>query len=438
MRRLLPALGAALLLAGCGKGAQLPEQFGASPTIPKPDYAAFPPIRIAKPVGWPQGQVPQVAPCLSVRPFATGLVHPRWLLVLPDGYVLVAESDGAAEPLKRPKDIVIGWAFAKVKPSGGPPTPNRVSLLRDRDGDGVAESRVDYITGLHSPFGMALVGNALYVAATDALMRYTWVPGADRPGDAGVKVADLPAGPIDHHWTKNVIASPDGTKLYVTVGSNSNVSENGMDNEAGRARVLEIDPATGATRTYAYGLRNPNGLGWLGGKLWTVVNERDEIGDDASPDYLTSLQPGGFYGWPWSYWGQHADARAWPRRPDMVAKAIRPDYALGAHTASLGLAFADGAKLGPAFASGAFVGQHGSWNRSRPAGYRVLFVPVAGGKPSGPPVQVLGGFLHGKQVYGRPVGLAIDHAGALLVADDEGNAVWRITAAAPSPQVARR
>jgi glucose/arabinose dehydrogenase len=276
---------------------------------------------------------------------------------------------------------------------------------------------------------MALVGDTLYVADTDKLMRYRYAVGADHPLDAGTRIVDLPGGPIDHHWTKNVIASPDGSRLYVTVGSNSNVSENGMENEVGRAAIWEVDPATGAHRIFASGLRNPNGMGWQDGKLWAVANERDEIGDDASPDYLTSVRAGGFYGWPWVYWGTHVDARAYPPRPDMVAKAIKPDYALAAHTASLGLTFADGAALGPKFASGAFVGQHGSWNRSRPAGYHVIFVPFVGGKPAGLPVEVLGGFLHGDEVYGRPVGVAVDRGGALLVADDAGNTVWRVTAA---------
>jgi glucose/arabinose dehydrogenase len=425
---LAPSL-ATLLLAACGKGESVPEagQYGPNPTIPEPDYASFAPIRIAKPVGWPEGRTPNAAQGLRVAAFATGLIHPRWMLVLPNGDVLVAETDAKPEPVKRPKDVIMLLEMGKAK-GGMQPAPNRISLLRDRDGDGRADTRTTYIEGLAGPFGMALVGHDLYVADADKLLRYRYAEGADRPAGPGVKVADLPGGPINHHWTKNVIASPDGSKLYVTVGSNSNAGENGMEQEVDRAAILQIDPATGAKRVYASGLRNPNGMGWNGGTLWTVVNERDEIGDDASPDYITSVRPGGFYGWPWSYWGRHVDARPYPRRPDMVARALRPDYAIGSHTGSLGFAFADGAQLGPAFASGAFIGQHGSWNRSRPIGYRVIFVPFARGKPNGPPVEVLGGFLHGNEVYGRPVGVAIDKAGALLVADDAGNKIWRVTA----------
>jgi len=434
VRRLLSAA-ALLALAACGSGQQVPQaqRFGPNPTIPAPDYAAWPPIDIAAPVGWAEGKTPTVAPGLRVNAFATGLIHPRWLLVLPNGDVLVAESDGPAEPIKRPKDPAVAFAMKKAKGSG-PKPPNRISLLRDRDGDGVAESRTTYIDKLASPFGMALVGSDLYIGETDKLTRFRYVEGADPPAGAGVKVVDLPGGPINHHWTKNVIASPDGSKLYVTVGSNSNVSENGMENEVDRAAILEIDPKTGARRLYASGLRNPNGMGWVGGTLWTVVNERDEIGDDASPDYLTSVRPGGFYGWPWAYWGNHVDARPHPKRPDMVAKTIKPDYALGSHTGSLGLTFADGARLGPRFGQGAFIGQHGSWNRTDPVGYRVIFVPFAGGRPSGMPVEVLGGFLHGDQVYGRPVGVTIARDGSLLVADDAGNTVWRVTAASPSAE----
>ncbi|HTM94676.1 MAG TPA: sorbosone dehydrogenase family protein [Croceibacterium sp.] len=437
MRRvafLAGALAPLMLLAACGKGATVPEaeRYGPNPTIPAPDYAAFPPIRIATVTGWPQGKTPVAAPGLNVVPFATGLIHPRWILPLPNGDVLVAETDYGIEPIMRPKGLVMKFLMGGAK-GGGPTPPNRISLLRDTDGDGRADSRITYIDGLTAPIGMALVGDTLYVADTDKLMRYRYAAGADHPLDAGTKITDLPGGPIDHHWTKNVIASPDGSRLYVSVGSNSNVSENGMENEVGRAAIWEVDPATGAHHIFASGLRNPNGMGWQAGKLWTVVNERDEIGDDASPDYLTSVRAGAFYGWPWVYWGTHVDARAYPPRPDMVAKAIKPDYGLAAHTASLGLTFADGAALGPRFASGAFVGQHGSWNRSHPSGYHVIFVPFAGGKPTGLPVEVLGGFLHGKEVYGRPVGVAIDRSGALLVADDAGNTVWRVTAAQAAP-----
>ena len=439
--RRLPGLAltaALLLLAGCGKGEAVPEagQYGPNPTIPEPEYAAFPPIRIATPVGWPEGENPTAAPGLAVTAFATDLIHPRWILPLPNGDVLVAESDAGGAPVKRPKDLFIRFAMREAKGSG-PAPPNRISLLRDRDGDGRAESRTDFITGLAGPFGMELVGSDLYVADADKLLRYRYTVGADRPEDQGTVVARLPGG-INHHWTKNVIASPDGSRLYVTAGSNSNVGENGMEYEVNRAAIHEIDPATGATRLFASGLRNPNGMDWNPdtGALWTVVNERDEIGDDASPDYITSVRPGGFYGWPWSYWGRHVDKRPYPPRPDMVAKAITPDYAVGSHTGSLGFVFAEGANLGDSYANGAFVGQHGSWNRSRPIGYKVIFIPFAGGRPSGPPVDVLGGFLHGREVYGRPVGVAIDRSGALLVADDAGNAVWRVTAAPAARAIA--
>ena len=426
-----------LALAGCGGAARLTvdEGTGPHPMLPSPTKSLLPTVNVAPAKGWTDGAAPTPAPGLVVTAYAKALDHPRWLCVLPNGDVLVAETN--APPKPDDGKGIRAWVAKLLMKKAGADTPsaNRITLLRDADGDGIAETRSVLLEGLNSPFGMALVGSDLYVAATDALLRFPYVEGQTQIGAAATKVADLPAGTINHHWTKNVIAAPDGAKLYVSVGSNSNVGENGMAVEEGRAAIWEIDVATGAKRLFATGLRNPNGMGWepSSGALWTVVNERDEIGDDASPDYLTSVRPGGFYGWPWSYWGQHADARAWPRRPDMIAKAIKPDYALAAHTASLGLTFADGAKLGPAFAEGAFVGQHGSWNRSVPSGYRVLFVPFANGKPSGPPREVLGGFLAGKQVHGRPVGVAIDHAGALLVADDTGNTIWRVTAAAPAP-----
>jgi glucose/arabinose dehydrogenase len=312
----------------------------------------------------------------------------------------------------------------------GVPSGNRITLLRDTNDDGVADTRTVFLQGLISPFGMALVGDNLYVAATDALLRFRYVPGATRITEAGEKVVDLPAGPINHHWTKNVIASRDGTRLYVTVGPNSNVAENGMENEAGRAAILEIDPATHSSPIYASGLRNRNGLGWQpqSGALWTVVNERDEIGSDLVPDYLTSVKDGGFYGWPWSYYGTHVDDRVQPQRPDLVATAIVPDYALGAHVAPLGMVFYGGALLGRRFVGGAFVGEHGSWNRRPRSGYAVVFVPFVEGRPGGTPEAVLGGFVDGNgNALGRPVGVAIDRAGALLVADDVGNVIWRVT-----------
>ena len=441
MRALLA--GAALLaLAACSRGQTLPHEAGEGPNpkLPEPDYQLLAPIKLSPPLGWHDGRTPQAAPGLAVNAFATGLEHPRWLLVLPNGDVLVAETDGGGEIKKRPKDFVMGWAMAKVHAEQ--PRNDRIALLRDGDGDGVAETRTTFIPGLNSAFGMALVGDALYVANTDAILRFPYREGVTAiPRAAGVEVAKLPAGPINHHWTKSLVANRDGSRLYVGVGANSNVAENGMNNEVHRAAILEVDPATGSVRDYATGVRNPVGMDWepTTGALWAVANERDEIGDDLPPDYLTSIRPGGFYGWPWSYWGQHVDKRAHPPRPDMVARAIRPDYGLGPHGGTLGLTFATGNALGPRFASGAFIGQHGSWNRSRRNGYRVIFVPFANGKPSGMPVVVIGGFLAPSgNSYGRPVGVQVDKKGALLVADDAGNAVWRVTAAAalapPRPQ----
>ena len=432
-----PALwGAALvavMLIGCAKPKTLPDVagIGPDPTLPEPRYFFFSPIKLSPPAGWSGDQVPAAAPGLAVTKFAAGLTHPRWLYVLPNGDVLVAESDSPGEAVKRPKDIFMRMAMRSVK--SGPKPDNRILLLRDADGDGVAETRTVFLDKLNSPFGMALIGSDFYVANTDALVRFPYREGATRIPEPGVKVADLPAGPINHHWTKNVIASRDGSRLYVTVGSNSNVGENGMDQEVDRAAILEVDAKTGARRLFASGIRNPNGMDWepTTGQLWTVANERDEIGDDLVPDYITSVRPGGFYGWPYSYFGQHIDKRAYPKRPDMVAKAIKPDYAVGSHAGSLGFAFATGNTLGPAYREGAFIGQHGSWNRSRPFGYKVVFIPFSGGRPIGMPRDVLGGFLASSgKAYGRPVGVIIDRRGGLLVADDAGNAVWRVAAKA--------
>jgi glucose/arabinose dehydrogenase len=368
-----------------------------------------------------------------VKALASGLDHPRWLHVLPNGDVLVAESNAPPRP-EQGKGIK-GWIkkWFMTRAGAGVPSANRITLLRDADGDGVAETRTVFLQGLNSPFGMALVGRNLYVANTDAVVRYTYSDGATQITGPGVKVADLPAGPLNHHWTKNVIASRDGSRLYVTVGSNSNAAENGLDKEEGRAAILEVDTRSGAQRIFASGLRNPNGLAWepASGALWTVVNERDELGSDLVPDYLTSVKDGGFYGWPYSYFGQHVDGRVQPPRPDLVAKAIVPDYALGSHVAPLGLAAAEGSALPAPFRSGMFVGQHGSWNRRPRSGYNVVFVPFTGGKPSGRPVEVLTGFVSADgDAYGRPVGVALDKGGALLVADDVGNVIWRVSAAA--------
>jgi glucose/arabinose dehydrogenase len=368
---------------------------------------------------------------MQVAAFAGGLDHPRWLYVLPNGDVLVAETDAPSRP-EEGKGLKAWFMRLFIKRAGSAkkPSPNRITLLRDTDGDGVAESKRTFLSGLNSPFGMALVGDAFYVANTDALMRFRY--SGEEVQRTGEKVADLPGGPINHHWTKNVIASEDGKKLYVTVGSNSNVGENGLDKEEGRAAILEVEPATGKSRIFASGLRNPNGMGWQPQtkQLWTVVNERDELGNDLVPDYLTSAKDGGFYGWPYSYFGQHVDERVKGQRPDLVAKAIVPDYGLGAHTASLGLVFYDGKLLPEHFRGGAFIGQHGSWNREPRAGYKVIFVPFKNGQPSGPPEDILTGFVDAAgNARGRPVGVAIDKTGALLVADDVGNTIWRVAPA---------
>jgi glucose/arabinose dehydrogenase len=421
-------------LAGCGQGAALPESagIGPRPTLPPPNQTLFPTIEIAPAKGWPAGAKPTAAAGLAVIAYATALDHPRWLYALPNGDVLVAETNGPPSP--DDNTGIKGWFTKRVKKraGGGVPSANRISLLRDVDGDGVAETRTVFLQGLNSPFGMALVGGNLYVANTDALVRFPYRNGQTQIAELGVKVAELPAGTINHHWTKNVIASRDGSRLYVTVGSNSNAAENGMEVESARAAILEVDPATGERRIFASGLRNPNGLGWhpQSGALWTVVNERDEIGNDLVPDYLTSVKENAFYGWPYSYYGQHGDPRVKPARPDLVAKAIPPDYALGSHVAPLGLVFYEGWLLPRRFLGGAFVGLHGSWNRKPRSGYKVVFVPFADGRPVGSPEDVLTGFVDGDgNALGRPVGVAVDRAGALLVADDVGNVVWRVTPA---------
>jgi len=419
-----------LTLAACGDMASLPAGAGVgpSPTLPQPKKSLIPTVDIAPAKGWNGGK-PAAAQGLEVSALASGLDHPRWLHVLPNGDVLVAETNGPERPddKKGIKGYIMGKVMAKA--GAGVPSANRITLLRDADGDGVAEVRSVFLKGLYSPFGMALVGDTLYVANADGIVRFPYKEGATEITAAPQKVAPLPGGPLNHHWTKNIIASRDGSKLYATVGSNSNVAENGMENEVNRAAILEVDLKSGSTRLFASGLRNPNGMAWEAqtGALWTVANERDEIGSDLVPDYLTSVKEGAFYGWPYSYYGQHVDERVKPPRPDMVAKAIPPDYALGAHVAALGLTFAEGAKLGPMFSNGAFIGEHGSWNRKPLSGYKVVYVPFAGGKPNGQPVDVLTGFVdRNGDALGRPVGVAIDKAGALLVADDVGNVIWRV------------
>lgn len=420
-------------LAACGEVAKIPiaEGSGPRPTLPLPASSPIPTVNIAPARGWASGQTPVASNGNLVTAFASGLDHPRWLYALPNGDVLVAETNAP----EKPDDAVgiKGWVMRLVMKRAGATgtSANRITLLRDTSGKGVADTRSVLLHGLNSPFGMALIGNHLYVANTDAVWMFPYSTGDMRINAPGVKILDLPAGPINHHWTKNVIASKDGSKLYVTVGSNSNVGERGMQVETDRAAIWEIDLSSGQHRVFAQGLRNPVGLAWepTNGTLWTVVNERDELGSDLVPDYLTSVREDAFYGWPYSYYGQHVDVRVQPPRPDWVAKAVVPDYALGSHTAPLGLVSSAAGNLVTAFGSGMFIGQHGSWNRRPHSGYKVVFVPFASGKPTGAlPTDVLTGFLTTNgEALGRPVGLAIDRTGALLVADDVGNIVWRVS-----------
>jgi glucose/arabinose dehydrogenase len=429
-----PAIFLTLLLAACGDQATQPVEsgYGKTPALPPPHKTLLPTLNIAEARGWPAGVTPVAANGLVVREFASGLDHPRMIHVLPNGDVLVAETN--APPKPDDAKGIKGWITKQVQARAGAVTPsaNRITLLRDTDGDGVPDVKSVFLDGLHSPFGMALIGHDFYVANSDAVLRFPYQDGQTSITGPGTKVADLPAGTINHHWTKDLTASPDGTHLYAGVGSNSNVAENGLPAEEGRAAIWEIDPKTGAHRIFASGLRNPNGLCWepSSGALWAAVNERDEIGSDLVPDYMTSVKDGGFYGWPFSYYGQHVDDRVSPQNPALVQKALVPDYALGAHTASLGLTFSTGATLPAPFANGAFVGQHGSWNRRPHSGYKVVFVPFANGQPNGAPIDVLTGFLSSdEKAQGRPVGVAIDRGGGLLVADDVGNKIWRVTAA---------
>ena len=408
------------------------QTIGPNPQLPKPNKRIIPTVHIAPAKGWPVGTRPIAAAGLAVAPLATGLDHPRWIYVLPNGDVLVAESNAPPKPEdgKSIKGFIMGMVMKRA--GAGVPSANRITLLRDVDGDGVAELRTTFLQGLNSPFGMALIGNNLYVANSDAVVSFPYVAGQSEITAAPTKVFDLPGGPINHHWTKNIIASVDGSKLYATVGSNSNVAENGMPVEEGRAAIWEIEIASGKGRLFATGLRNPNGMAWAGEKLWTVVNERDEIGNDLVPDYLTSVADGAFYGWPYSYYGPNVDVRVTPPAPELVAKAVIPDYSLGSHVAPLGLASSEGAALPAPFNAGFFIGQHGSWNRKPRSGYNVVFVPYDGrAMPSAQPVVVLSGFVsEDGDAYGRPVGVAIDKRGGLLVADDVGNAIWRVTSAA--------
>jgi glucose/arabinose dehydrogenase len=423
-------------IVGC-ESARLPEGagIGPHPTLPDPVRSLIPTIKVAGAVGWPAGTTPVAAAGTRVNAFASGLDHPRFLYVLPNGDVLVAETNAPPKPDDETGFRGKMFKHFQKKAGAGVPSANRITLLRDADGNGAAETRSVFLANLHSPFGITLIGHDLYVANSDAVVRFPYVDGATQITAPATPVVALPAGTINHHWTKTIVASADGSKLYVSIGSNSNVAENGIENEKDRAAIWEVDPRTGAHRIYASGLRNAVGLALESetGALWASVNERDEIGSDLVPDYMTAVRDGGFYGWPYSYYGQHVDSRVKPQRPDLVATAIVPDYALGAHTASLGLASARGTTLPGTFANGMFVGQHGSWNRNPRSGYKVIFVPFTAGKPSGPPIDVLTGFLnHDGKAMGRPVGVAVDKRGALLVADDVGNTVWRVSAAPAS------
>lgn len=422
----------AIAATACASPARLPVSagIGAAPVLPPPETSFIPLVNVVDAKGWRNGMTPDAAEGLEVNRFASGLSHPRWLYVLPNGDVLVAETNAP----KRPEDGkgIKGFFFKyfQGRAGGGVPSANRITLLRDVDGDGVADVRSVFLENLYSPFGMALVGNNFYVANSDAIVRFPYTPGATRITAPGARLTALPGGRLNHHWTKSLIASTDGSRLYAGVGSNSNVAENGIDKERDRAAVWEINTATGAHRVFATGLRNPVGLAWepVTGRLWAAVNERDELGSDLVPDYMTSVRDGGFYGWPYSYYGAHVDKRVKPQRPDLVATAIVPDYALGPHTASLGLTYSGNNSLGPPFTNGMFVGQHGSWNRAPRSGYKVIFVPFVNGKPAAEPMDVLGGFVRANgDANGRPVGVVIDNKGVLLVADDVGNTIWRVT-----------
>ncbi|MBZ7927494.1 sorbosone dehydrogenase family protein (plasmid) [Ensifer adhaerens] len=428
----LPILGLLVLISACSEENFDPQtQVGANPKLPEPQQYLFPPMHLASIVGWKKEETPAVAPGLKIAAFATGLQHPRAVYSLPNGDVLVVESKSpGTEPIRRPKDLVMGWIESLAAGGSGDAPSNRITLLRDADGDGVPEVKSVFIDHLDSPFGVALVENDLYVANTNAIMRFPYQTGQTEITATPVMLTALPGGPINHHWTKSLVASPDGTKLYVGVGSNSNITENGIQAEENRAAILEVDRASGAWRIFASGLRNPNGLTFepTTKQLWTVVNERDELGPNLVPDYMTSVKEGGFYGWPYSYYGQHVDPRVMPQRPDLVGKALPPDYALGSHVAPLGLAFYTAEALPEKYRGGAFVGEHGSWNRQKFSGYKVVFVPFEAGHPSGKAEDVVTGFLNkDEHARGRPVGIGVDTKGALLIADDVGNTVWRVT-----------
>lgn len=438
MRSLLSILavaGASIAVSGCGNSDDfdVSQQIGPDPVLPAPSQSLWPDLRVAEVVGWQDGQTPEVPDGLVVTPYATDLANPRTVHTLPNGDVLVVQSKAPpGKPLNRPKDVIRDWIMAMAAGDGGDEQEtNLITLLRDTDRDGEVDERVDLLTGLTSPFGMAWHDDTLYVAAADAILSYPYALGATEISADPTMLTPLPGGPINHHWTKDLALSPDGRYLYASVGSNSNAGERGLEAEKGRAAIWQVDRETGASRVFASGLRNPNGLNIHPetGELWTVVNERDELGPDLVPDYLTSVQEDGFYGWPWSYFGQHVDERVYPPRPDLVETAIAPDYALSSHVAALGLAFTNDSAMPEEFQNGAFVGNRGSWNRNTFNGYKVIFIPFEDGRPSGMAQDVVTGFLEGDEARGRPVGLAMDGTGALLIADDAGNTVWRVAPA---------
>jgi glucose/arabinose dehydrogenase len=417
-------VGAALIFVRRLKEGTREAAIGGAPTIPPAKPQGLPTLKMPTAKGWADGRTPIAAPGLKVNAFATGLKHPRSVYVLPNGDVLAAEALTLAEPAKTLFDYAQFVTMKRAAAVGA--SPNRITLLRDADGDGIAEKREIFLTGLNQPFGMALIGDTLYVGATDGVVAFPYAEGATRSASSGRRLIEFKSG---GHWTRSLLLSPDGLRLFVGVGSLTNIGEKGMDVERGRAAIYELDLRSGQSRIYASGLRNPVGMAWepSTGALWTVVNERDGLGDETPPDYLTSVRDGGFYGWPYWYWGRTVDDRV-RQDPAMVAKAITPDYALGGHTASLGLCWLPADTL-PGFPEGMAIGQHGSWNRSILSGYKVIFVPFANGRPAGPPRDVLTGFLSPdeRQSYGRPVGVTIGPDGSLLVADDVGNVIWRVT-----------
>jgi glucose/arabinose dehydrogenase len=434
VKRVIIAAAALLALASCSRSQMIDpsQQEGPNPLLPKINEPILLPRTVVPAVvGWKAGEAPAVPRGFQVQAMASGLASPRNVYALPNGDILAVlalkESKEPIDRLKNPFfDLIFGFAH---KHSQIGPT-NRIVLLRDANGDGKPELQSVLLDHLNSPFGVVLVGTDLYVAETDKIMRYPFTLGETRITAPGVKVVDLPAGLINHHWTKSLTASPDGSKLYVGVGSNSNVQERGGEAETNRAAIWEVDPKSGSSGIFASGLRNPNGLNFYPGSnvLWAVVNERDELGNNLVPDYLTSIRPKAFYGWPFSYYGQHVDPRVRPQHPELVARAISPDYALSSHVAPLGLAFYTGTSFPPLFRGGAFVGEHGSWNRAELNGYKIVFIRFVGGRPIGKPMTFVSGFLNGEgKIRGRPVGLTVDRSGALIVADDVGNTVWRVS-----------